>query len=98
MDCPHCSGSGLIKTPESMSIEIMRQVQFACERENIATIDIEVSHEVAAFLLNRKRAVISVLEQEDGKNITITPNLNFSNDEVNFITRNARGSVVNFEA
>ena len=97
MDCPHCKGSGLIKTPESMSIELMRRVQFAIEREDIADIEIEASHEVAMFLQNRKRTTLNDFEQETGKTIVINSNFNFSNDQINFTAHNSRGSSVNFD-
>ena len=94
MDCPHCKGSGLIKTPESMSIEVMRRVQFAVEREDIANIEVEVSHEVAMYLQNRKRATLNDFELEAKKNIVINSNFTFSNDQVNFTAHNSRGSLI----
>jgi len=98
MDCPHCGGSGLIKTPESMSIEIMRRIQFTIEKKNIAAIEIEVSPQVAAFLQNKKRATIHELEQEHKKTISITGNSTFSNDQINFTAANPRGSSVSCES
>lgn len=95
MDCPHCKGSGLIKTPESMSIEVMRRIQFALDRDSIASIEIEVSQEVGSFLQNRKRTALGYLETQTKKPILINCNSNFSNDEINFTARNSRGSIVN---
>ena len=97
MDCPHCKGSGLIKTPESMSIEIMRHIQFAVEKDNIADIQIEVSPEVASFLQNRKRAILTDMENNNDKSIIITVNNTFTNDQTNFTAHNTRGSVVSCE-
>ena len=31
-DCPHCKGSGLVKTPESMSLDVMRRLAIAASR------------------------------------------------------------------
>jgi len=28
-DCPHCKGAGLVKTPESMSLDVMRRLAIA---------------------------------------------------------------------
>lgn len=94
MDCPHCQGGGLIKTPESMSIEIMRRVQASIAKSNIDTIEIEVSPEVAYFLQNKKRGIISDLENDQKKKIVIRSNSDFSNDEVTFSGKDQRGSVV----
>ncbi len=94
MHCPHCKGSGLVKTPESMSIEIMRRIQAMSKKTNIAVIEIAVSGNVASFLQNQKRSLIAQLEQASQKSIVIIPNLAFSNDENNFTLRDVRGSVV----
>lgn len=94
MDCPHCRGGGLIKTPESMSIEIMRQVQSVVANPSVDTIEIEVSSEVAYFLQNKKRTVICDLEKDQGKTIVIKANSDLSNDEITFTGRDQRGSVV----
>jgi len=96
-DCPHCKGSGLIKTPESMSIEIMRRLQFAIEREDVSDVEIGVSHEVASYLQNRKRTVLYQLEAEGRKRIVIQSNFNYSNDEVHFTAHNSRGSLINID-
>jgi len=94
MDCPHCRGSGLIKTPESMSIEIMRRVQAVMAKPRIDTIEIEVSSEVAYFLQNKKRSMISDLETANAKTVILQSNSNFSNDEINFTGRDQRGSII----
>jgi ribonuclease E len=62
-DCPHCHGTGHVKTCESMSIDVMRLLQLAAHREHIHRIQIRVHEEVANYLLNRKRAEVSRLEE-----------------------------------
>src|ERR671937_2030126 len=54
-DCPYCHGTAQVKTCESMSIDVMRMLQLAAHRENIARILVRVQDEVANYLLNRKR-------------------------------------------
>ncbi|MBI9015746.1 MAG: Rne/Rng family ribonuclease [Phycisphaerae bacterium] len=94
-DCPHCKGSGLIKTPESMSIEIMRHMQYAMEHDSTESIDIRVSIDVAAYLQNRKRSSISDLEKLHNKSIEIHIDSLLSNDEYIFTARNGRGMTIN---
>ena len=65
-DCPHCHGTGQVKTCESMSIDVMRMLQLAAHRENIQRIHVRVQEDVANYLLNRKRKEITRLE-ESGK-------------------------------
>ncbi len=94
MDCPHCSGSGLIKTPESMTIEIIRRIQSVIENNKIQSIEVTVSSEVAFYLQNRKRTALHEMEQKWQKTVILHSNSDYSNDEVHVIARDSRGSVV----
>jgi len=93
-NCPHCQGSGLIKTPESMSIEIMRCIQSVIQKPNVATINIELATEVSNFLQNKKRVLLSDLEQKHKKILHIRSNQDFANDTMVLTTRDQRGSIV----
>ncbi|MFO0842438.1 MAG: Rne/Rng family ribonuclease [Gemmataceae bacterium] len=53
MDCPHCKGAALVKTPETMAIEVMRMVQLAACKESIVRVEIGVAPEIADYLLNK---------------------------------------------
>jgi ribonuclease E len=70
-DCPHCLGTGQIKTCESMSIDVMRFLQLAAHREQVKRIEIRVHEDVALYLLNRKRKEIAQLEAEGDKQVNI---------------------------
>ena len=94
MDCAHCKGSGIIKTPESMSLEIIRRVQAEIDRKNVACIEVDVSPEVSYYLQNRKRAQILDMEREWGKVVAIRSNSDFSNDQINFVGRDRHGRAV----
>jgi len=94
-DCIHCHGSGRNKSPESASIEIMRRIQAVLDLDKASSIEIEVPAEVAHFLQNRKRAVLAELEQEKEITIMIKSGENVSSEHLSFVTRDARGSVIN---
>src|SRR4029450_13798477 len=66
-DCPHCKGSGLVKTPESMSLDVMRRLAISIHDQRVARVELTVCPEVANYLLNRKRAQLTELERETGK-------------------------------
>jgi ribonuclease E len=68
-DCPHCRGSGQVKTCESMSIDVMRMLQLAAHRDPVQRIQIRVSEDVANYLLNKKRREMAGLEET--RNVTI---------------------------
>ena len=57
-------GAGVVKTAESMSIDVMRLLALAAHREEIRRINICVSTPVANYLNNRKRREIGRIEEE----------------------------------
>ena len=62
-DCPHCTGSGVVKTHETMGIEVMRHLQLAAHRSpNLSLVVVTVHSDVAFHLLNKKRKEIAALE------------------------------------
>ena len=63
-DCPCCAGTGLVKTAESVAIEVMRSLITAASRDDIEQITVEVQHEVADYLSNRKRRDINAVEDQ----------------------------------
>jgi ribonuclease E len=70
-DCPHCKGSGLVKTPESMSLDVMRKLAIALNDARVARAELAVCPDVALYLLNKKRAPLAALESEMKKKILI---------------------------
>ncbi len=62
-DCPCCEGRALVKTAESMSIEVVRKLALAVKNKHIERVTVRVNDEVAAHLNNKKRR--SVMEMED---------------------------------
>ncbi|NNJ24255.1 Ribonuclease E [Planctomycetes bacterium LzC2] len=71
-DCPCCSGTGQVKTPESMSIEVMRVLLAAAGMKNVAELTVTVHEAVADDLNNRKRREIMNLEEDRDIHIAIS--------------------------
>lgn len=69
MDCPACNGTGLVKTPESMAIEVVRLLMLASHAQKIAQVTVSVATEVANYINNRKRRELARLEEEG--NLTV---------------------------
>ncbi len=69
--CPCCGGAGVVKTPESMAIDVMRMLILASQRPAIARLVLTVAEEVADYLNNRKRGDIARLENEGRMKIEI---------------------------
>src|SRR5256714_1528363 len=52
-DCPHCKGAGLVKTPESMSLDVMRRLAIGAHDARVVRVELAVSQEVAFYLQNK---------------------------------------------
>lgn len=59
--CPYCSGKGIIKNQESISIEIQRSLQKLLSEQNHSQIKVEVHPMIAEYLNQRKEK--SILRQ-----------------------------------
>ncbi len=95
-DCPHCRGTGQVKTGESMSIDVMRLVQLAAHREAVQRIEIRVQEEVANYLLNRKRKELAQLEGDGAKQIAIRGLPGVSPEHVEFLCYDNNNNEVKF--
>ena len=92
--CPHCAGSGFVKSHESVAIEIIRLLNLAASKKQISRIELLVSQQVADLLQNEKRSSIAQIEQASEKKIVIHVQPAFSSDKHEFICYNERGSVI----
>ena len=63
-ECPACLGTGLVKSAESMAIEVLRKLQQVAHRDRVAKITLTVEEEVANYLNNRKRRELAQLEDD----------------------------------
>ena len=63
-ECPSCGGAGVVKTPESMAIDVVRLLILASQRPDVARVTITVSEDVADYLNNRKRHDLAQLEDQ----------------------------------
>ena len=68
-DCPCCRGTGLVKTAESVAIEVVRLLLSSVHRENVSRVTVEVHDRVSTYLNNRKRR--DLIAFEEGNNVSI---------------------------
>ena len=96
-DCPHCKGAGLVKTPESMSLDIMRKLGIALHDLKVVRAQLSIFPEVASYLLNKKRASLAQLEEHSGKPVVVIADASLGLDEQKFELRDARDGLVILE-
>ena len=98
MDCPGCHGTGLVKTAESMAIEVTRMLMLASQNEKVATVTVTVTLDVATYLNNRKRRQISQLEDEGGLMVQILGQEGATPEFLQIGCKDAEGRNVKFPA
>lgn len=77
-DCPCCHGTSLVKTAESVAIEVVRLLLNSLHRENVAKVTVEVHDRVAAYLNNRKRRDLIKFEEDSSVNIVVSSRIDVS--------------------
>ncbi|MCH7813331.1 MAG: Rne/Rng family ribonuclease [Planctomycetes bacterium] len=93
-ECSHCLGSGMIKTAESMVLEVMRTLQLAAHQATVKKVSVTVNPEVAFLAQNDKRARLHALEQETGTVVTIRADALRAVDQITFECEDERGRPV----
>ncbi|MCC7336910.1 MAG: Rne/Rng family ribonuclease [Pirellulaceae bacterium] len=70
-DCPCCQGRAVVKTGESMAIEVVRVLMMACQQPKACRVTIRVNDKVSAYLNNKKRRDVVQIEESSGVAIQI---------------------------
>jgi ribonuclease E len=64
--CPHCDGSGLMRTAASAGLSALRMIEEEAARGRGSTIVLRAGREAAVYVLNRKRGEIGEIEARYG--------------------------------
>ncbi|MCS6891397.1 MAG: ribonuclease E/G, partial [Rhodovarius sp.] len=64
--CPHCQGRGVVRSPESAAIQVLRALEEEGAKRRAAEVLVHVRPEVAMYLLNRKRDRLNQIEERFG--------------------------------
>src|SRR5215213_9278309 len=93
-DCPHCKGAGLVKTPESMSLDVMRKLAMAAHHDKVVRIELAVCPDVGFYLQNKKRATLAGLENNSSKRIVVRMDQSLGLDQTHLDLFDAREGMV----
>lgn len=96
-DCPNCKGAGLVKTPESMALDVMRRLAIAINDQRVARVELSVSPDVGFYLQNKKRASLAALETQFNKRIVIRTDATLGMDGMSLDLFDAREGLVFLE-
>ncbi|MEQ9396879.1 ribonuclease E [Haliea sp.] len=74
--CPRCTGQGSIRDTKSLALSILRLMEEEAIKDRSAEVRGIVPVDVAAYLLNEKRAALSEIEQVTRTRLLVIPNPN----------------------
>ncbi|MEO8757166.1 MAG: Rne/Rng family ribonuclease [Devosia sp.] len=69
--CPTCSGTGLVRSVESVALMVMRNVEDHVMKKPGQSINVRVPVDVALYILNSKRGTLSTLELKHGLSVNL---------------------------
>ncbi len=73
-ECPHCEGTGLVRTASSSALSALRLIEDEAARGNGSQITLQASQEATIYVLNNKRAELAEIEMRYHVNVAIVPN------------------------
>ncbi|WP_255586462.1 Rne/Rng family ribonuclease [Hephaestia mangrovi] len=69
--CPHCEGTGLVRTASSAGLSALRLIEDEAARGRGSILTLRASQEAAFYVLNKKRADIAEIEDRYGVSVEI---------------------------
>jgi ribonuclease E len=69
--CPHCEGTGLMRTASSAGLSALRMIEDEAARGRGEKICLRAGREAAVYLLNKKRAELGDIEQRYGVQVEV---------------------------
>jgi ribonuclease E len=69
--CPHCGGSGMLRSPSSVALQILRALEETLIKSNSHSLVVRTRAEVAIYVLNQKRAHVLDIENRFGVSVMV---------------------------
>jgi ribonuclease E len=73
-ECPHCEGTGLVRTASSSALSALRLIEEESARGNGNQIVLQASQEATIYVLNNKRAELADIEERYHVRVAVVPN------------------------
>ena len=72
--CPRCEGRGTVRNIQSHGLSITRLIEEEALKDKTAEIQVQLTPEMATFIMNEKRAFIKNIEKRHGVSVVIIAN------------------------
>ena len=69
--CPHCQGTGIVRSTESVALAVLRALEDHLVRDSRAPLTAIATAEVALYILNNKRSFITEMEHRYAVSIAV---------------------------
>ena len=69
--CPHCGGTGYVRSTESTALHVLRGIEEEGMRLRTAEVLVHVPTTVAMYILNQKRGALASIESRYGLKVTL---------------------------
>ena len=69
--CPHCSGTGVVRSVESASLHVLRAIEEEGIRKRSSEITIYVPTSIALYILNQKRGELAKIEERHNFHVMV---------------------------
>ncbi|AAZ68590.1 Rne/Rng family ribonuclease [Ehrlichia canis] len=79
VQCSHCNGVGRVRSLESSSGDILRDIRYCANKNRNKLINISVAGQMIEYFFNNKRQHIAEIEEEFSVSVKLTVNQNTSN-------------------
>ncbi|HVM22104.1 MAG TPA: ribonuclease E/G [Sphingomicrobium sp.] len=88
--CPHCDGTGLMRTAASAGLSALRMIEDEATRGRGDRITLRAGKEAAIYVLNKKRAELADIEQRYGVSVEIVIDDSFEGARMSVDSSGAR--------
>ncbi|MGC1470462.1 MAG: ribonuclease E/G, partial [Sphingorhabdus sp.] len=72
--CPHCEGTGLVRTASSSALSALRLIEEESARGHGSQISLQASQEATIYILNNKRTELAEIEDRYHVRVEVLPN------------------------
>jgi len=90
--CPTCEGRGMLRKPDSTAGYALRELGAILSREKVAKVEMVVSPRLSGELLSHRRNMLSRLEAQFGKQVSVRVSEDIGEDRVNFYAYESSGA------
>ena len=70
--CPHCAGSGILRSTESTALHVLRGIEEECAKKPATVMTVAMQSSAALYILNHKRGALAEIEKKFDVKIDIS--------------------------